>query len=707
METKNNTLRNTSLGVVLALAAASVLLAVPATNAFVSDTKTFVAVFGALGVSVLFVLSSLKKRVFEFTLNPLMVSILFFLVAVLAATFLSSAYPVENLLAMGGVLIAANVTTLLGGSILPKRVVEPVLKTFAITGAALSVLSTLQAVGVGPSALVNLLFPQFGLPNTLAFNLAGSSFVAVQFLAVTLVGLVAYIVQKKHISTVFAVTLPMIVIGMLVLGWSLLPGKPGFMQLPPLNAGWSVALDTIRSPRAALIGVGSGGYSNAYSTFKPVWTNQTIHWSTIYNQAANAPLTLLTTAGFFGLAAWVLLAAKSMKTIKTAAAEHSPLAYMVAATFVLQLFLPLNTVLITIQAVLLAALIAAERDKYSVVRLHALSVTVVPRTQIPAARETNVGMYTGAGVALVVITALLYVTGRSYASFVVQHQAAQAGLKDDAIAVYELQQQAITLNPYYDTFRREFAVTNLLIASALANKSDITEAETTQVGELLQQAVREARSATILDENDSQNWATLANIYSNMVGISEDATEWAVQAYVAAIETNPTDPGLRVQLGNTFVGQEAYGQAASIFQQAVSIKPDFGPSLYSLATTLVRLEDWMGAQAAYNAIVPLLSPEGDEYETIMEELELVNERVAEIQAAQEEQAKAAAEQTGATTTPLGSQITTPSITEQNLNGANALEESSNLELDLPAAKAIPEDSSGGDATQSSTTQTNE
>ena len=298
-------------------------------------------------------------------------------------------------------------------------------------------------------------------------------------------------------------------------------------------------------------------------------------------------------------------------------------------------------------------------------------------------------------------------TGRSYASFVVQHQAAQAGLKDDAIAVYELQQQAITLNPYYDTFRREFAVTNLLIASALANKSDITEAETTQVGELLQQAVREARSATILDENDSQNWATLANIYSNMVGISEDATEWAVQAYVAAIETNPTDPGLRVQLGNTFVGQEAYGQAASIFQQAVSIKPDFGPSLYSLATTLVRLEDWMGAQAAYNAIVPLLSPEGDEYETIMEELELVNERVAEIQAAQEEQAKAAAEQTGATTTPLGSQITTPSITEQNLNGANALEESSNLELDLPAAKAIPEDSSGGDATQSSTTQTNE
>jgi len=586
------------------------------------------------------------------------------------------------LLGFGGTLIASGIIALLAGSVLPKRVAKPLLSTVAITGAVLTVLSGLQAVGFGPSVIINKLVGA-ELPGTLVFNLTGSSLVALQFIGVALVGVITHIVHKKHISKVFAITLPLLVIGLLLHGWSMLPGKDAFVQLPSWNASWSVALDTIRSPRSALIGVGAAGYRNAYSIFKPTWTNSTDQWSIIYNQAANTPLTLLTTAGFLGLIAWIVLALKAFKAARITATDNKPIAYMLVGTFALQLVLPMNVVMLTLQAILIAALVASERDKYSVARFKAMSFSVIDRNQaakLPR-KSSMVSMYLGAGVGFAAVVAGLYLVTRSYMAFMADHQASRAAAEDNAVAVYELQQRAVSLNPYLDMFRRNYAVTNLLIASAISNNADLTEEQSTQVGELLQQAVREARSATLLDESDSENWATLAEIYTNMIGVSEDASQWATQAYVAAIETNPTAPSLRVSLGTIFANQEAYGQAANIFQQAVSLKPDFTPAVYNLAVSLVKLEDWVNAQAAYKAVVQQLDPSTEDYTKVMEELDLVNEKVAEIEAAAKAQQDAAANATGSESTPLG-EVKSPSLTDQVIDGGNAVETTPENDVNL-------------------------
>ncbi|NCS97449.1 MAG: hypothetical protein GW762_02585 [Candidatus Pacebacteria bacterium] len=682
MEYKRDMLHNVSLGVLLGTIAASALLVVPITNSFVTDTKVYISLYAALLVLALFIVSSIKRRAFEFILNPLVLSSVFFALTIGASSFLSSKYPVENLLGFGGTLIASGIIALLAGSVLPKRVAKPLLSTVAITGAVLTVLSGLQAVGFGPSVIINKLVGA-ELPGTLVFNLTGSSLVALQFIGVALVGVITHIVHKKHISKVFAITLPLLVIGLLLHGWSMLPGKDAFVQLPSWNASWSVALDTIRSPRSALIGVGAAGYRNAYSIFKPTWTNSTDQWSIIYNQAANTPLTLLTTAGFLGLIAWIVLALKAFKAARITATDNKPIAYMLVGTFALQLVLPMNVVMLTLQAILIAALVASERDKYSVARFKAMSFSVIDRNQaakLPR-KSSMVSMYLGAGVGFAAVVAGLYLVTRSYMAFMADHQASRAAAEDNAVAVYELQQRAVSLNPYLDMFRRNYAVTNLLIASAISNNADLTEEQSTQVGELLQQAVREARSATLLDESDSENWATLAEIYTNMIGVSEDASQWATQAYVAAIETNPTAPSLRVSLGTIFANQEAYGQAANIFQQAVSLKPDFTPAVYNLAVSLVKLEDWVNAQAAYKAVVQQLDPSTEDYTKVMEELDLVNEKVAEIEAAAKAQQDAAANATGSESTPLG-EVKSPSLTDQVIDGGNAVETTPENDVNL-------------------------
>lgn len=683
-------LHNVSLGVLLGTVAASALLVIPITNSFVSDTKAYLAFYGALIVLALFVISSVKRRAFEFILNPLVLSSFFFALTIGASSFFSSKYPVENLIGLGGILIASSFIALLAGSILPKRVTKPVLTTVAISGAALTVLSGLQAVGFGPSMLINQLIGST-LPDSLLFNVIGSSLVAVQFTAVALIGVFTHVVHKKHIDKVFAITLPLLVIGLLLHGWSMLPGKPAQIQLPSWNASWSVALDTIRAPRSALIGVGTAGYRNAYSIFKPVWTNGTAQWSVIYNQGANTPLTLLTSAGFLGLIAWAILGLKSFKAARMTATDNKPVAYMLVATFVIQLLVPMNVVLLTLQGVLIAALVASERDKYSVARFKAMSFSVVDRSQAAKLpRKRNMAsMYAGAAVGLALVAAGFYVVTRSYMAFMADHQASKAAATDDAIAVYEYQQRAVALNPYLDTLRRNYAITNLLIASAISNNAELTEQQTQQVGQLLQQAVREARSATLLDEADSQNWTALAEIYTNMIGVSEDAPEWAVQAYVAAIETNPTSPGLRVSLGTIFAQQEAYRQAANIFQQAVNLKPDFTPAIYNLGLMLVQLEDWVNAQAAYQAVVQQLDPNSPEYTQVMEELELINEKVAELEAAAEAQQEA---QEGTGETPLG-EVTTPSLTEQAISGENEVETTPSNDVDLTEQDSQTEEAS--------------
>jgi tetratricopeptide (TPR) repeat protein len=652
-------LKKISLWSVLGTAFLSIILVIPVTDSFVDQTKSYLLFLSSILVILFFALKTLREKAAKITVSPISGSLLFFGLAAVASTFFTSNYPVESLLGMGGVYIATTIIALLGGSLIKKNSISKLISGLTISSLVLVVLTILQMVGFGPAQLINKLVSS-NLTTSIVFNLAGSPFIALQIILVTIVGIISTIVSNRKVSKFFIISLPVLLIGAVLFSWSLLPGKETSLVLPPLNTSWSIMLDVIKNPKSALIGAGPNAYSNIYTTFKPMWINNTSNWSTVFSQAANFPLTLLSTMGIIGLATWIFFVVKFIKLGKISLASSKPVVHMIAISLLFQFLLPINTVSLTIQAVALACLIANEKHR-------------LPLLQLKNLKSVDSLLNTFAGLGLIGAITMLYLLGRSYNSSVLMAQSSKAFAENNLVKVYELQQKAVSLNQYLDVNRRRYASTNALIAIALSNKADITQEEKSQVSLLLQQSVREAKAATDLDPIESQNWVNLAQVYKNMIGVSDDAAQWAVQSYIAAIKADPNNPLLRIELAKIFVDQENYQQAISILSQAISLKPNLAASHYNLALILEKLDQpnaYREARISYQRTLVLLDSSSEEYILVnkkIEEIEFtMKEKGISIELEQQEQALDKSTE-NKEQDPAADKNEVPSITEQNLD----------------------------------------
>ncbi len=696
METQS-LFKKISLFSVLSIGVLSVLLLVPVTDSFIEHSKLYVLLFGSLIITALFIVKTFAERAVRITVSPVTGAIVLFALATAASTFFTADYPIEGLLGLGGVFLSVSVIALLGGSIMPKDITSKFLHVLTSTSVALTVLSITQLLGFGPAQLINKLM-NASIPTSLNFNLAGSPLIALQVVGLTLLTVVAHVMATKKLNKFFAVTLPILVIGTGLFAWSLLPGKDTSLVLPPFTSSWSVMLDTIRAPKSALIGAGVSSYRNAYQIFKPVWVNGTDNWAVAFTQGANMPLTLVTTMGIIGLIAWVLVVIKFIQFHKNSQITNKAIGVFIAGSFVLNFFLPFNTVLLTLQAIALACLIASESHRLPLLQMQTLRFKMLnkPETVNLNKNPMNIPLYLSTGVSLIAVVAVGYFLGRSAQANIVMAQSTQAIAANDVVKAYDLQQKAITLNPYYDVFRRRYSATSALIAVALSNKADITEAEKQQVSALLQQSVTEARAATTLDGSESQNWSNLAQIYNNLVGVSEDAVNWTIQSYVTAIETNPSDPLLRLELATVFVGQKAYQQALGVYDQAINLKADLAISHYRRGEMLELVETdeaYREARTSYQRALALLEATSEDYVAVNKKIEELEKYMADNKISLEpekvDEKAPAGTQTEETTEET--RLSAPSITEQNLNNTNTVTPNAEpVEINTVTPETTPE-----------------
>lgn len=695
MET-HSLFKKMSLIGILSVAVLSVLLVVPITDSFIEHSKTYILFFGAILTLILFMLKTFKDRVMRITVSPVAGALVLFGLATAASTFFTADYPIEGLLGAGGVFLSVSVIALFGGSLFPKTTTKQFLQVLTGTSVGLTVLTLLQMIGFGPAQLINKVVG-VALPTSLTFNIAGSSFIALQVVGLTLLTVLYHVITTKKLSKFFAITLPILVIGTGIFAWSLLPGKETALRLPSFTASWSVMLDTIRSPKSALIGAGVTSYRNAYQIFKPTWVNGTNDWAISFTQAATMPLTLVTIMGIFGLLTWGLLVVSFVKFHKKSLVESKPLGVFIAATFLLNFVLPFNTVMLTLQAIALACLVANEKHRLPQLQLHTLKFKMLnkPETLRPGKKPTNIALYLTTGVSMIAVLTLGYFLVRSLQARVLMSQSSKAMAQEEIVKAYELQQRAVSINPYLDTYRRRYSATSALIAIALSNKAELTENEKQQVSALLQQSVTEARAATTLDGFDSQNWANLAQIYSNLIGVSEDAVNWTVQSYVSAIETNPNDPLIRLDLASVFVGQEAYEQALNIYDQAINIKPDLAISHYNRGLLLEQFESpeaLREARVSFQRALVLLEADSEDYVAVNKKIEdlekFMEENNISLVAEETDATQPAAGQVmeGDAMEQDGTALSAPSIIEQNLNNTNTL----NPDAEPVSVENIPE-----------------
>lgn len=599
------------------------------------SSKLFIVVLTAILAGLTYAFSLIKNKKFEVTTAPLVSLYALFTVSVLVSAFFTNQYPVQNLLGLGGFQLASAVLLFFGANVLAKEnrahiqrqaLTNTFIDGLLVAGAVVGFASLLQLFGVGPSKLLNAVF-SLNLPNTVLFNLTGSAFVAAQVAAIALISLVYRAINQRRMNTIDMVSLPFILLAVVINVWAILPGKPAAIVLPDFAASWSIAIDSLRTPRSALIGFGTDAYSDVFTRFKPIWMNGRENWQLVFGSATNYPLTLISTQGLFGLVSWLLLLVAVVKHFKNTHKDNKPIGVVVLLTFMLPLLLPVNLVVLSIQTLALLYWIASEPDFFSVIQLRTQAIKTDANSEVKPESNHLLPMIVGWLLVLLMLFPI-YSAYRAFAGFYRMYRADVATFKNDPVSIYEQQRQAVVAMPYLDSIRRQYAITNLQIAVALSNNKDLSEADREQITQLISQAIREAKAATILDPNNVQNWVILAEIYRNISGVAKEADQWAVDSLVSAIQTDPTNPLLRIDLGQTFFDKAQYEDAARFFNQAIELKPDLAGGYFQLGRALKEVGQLENAKTLLEKSKTLVKADSEEYGIITKGISELDQAIA-------------------------------------------------------------------------------
>ncbi|MGH9857204.1 MAG: hypothetical protein ACRD4B_05095, partial [Acidobacteriota bacterium] len=223
------------------------------------------------------------------------------------------------------------------------------------------------------------------------------------------------------------------------------------------------------------------------------------------------------------------------------------------------------------------------------------------------------------------------------------HRQALAQASTNGTATYENLQRAETLNPYIDLYRVDMAQTNFALANAIASRAiqqagdeaspaaALTDQDRQTIQTLLSQSINEGRAAVALNPRSSRNWEVLASIYRNITGVANNALTFSLDSYGRAIQRDPLNPALRVNVGGIYYSLKNYDLAIRFFSDAANLKPDYANAYYNLSIALRDKGDLQNAYLVAQQAVKILSSNKDsqDYKIATQLLDELKGKVAE------------------------------------------------------------------------------
>lgn len=400
----------------------------------------------------------------------------------------------------------------------------------------------------------------------------------------------------------------------------------------PLRESWLISSSIVQE--YPILATGPSTFALNFTRYRPVSLNATDTWSVTFDKPYNEIFNILGTLGLVGFVAAIYLATKMYKLISVSRiirdedGLNSILSILSLGVLVSFLFTH-ATIISTFMMFFFLGLLVASYKRSD----HAFKIT-----ETVSFGATNVSSISGLGEASVVTTeyiryiiavpiflAVAYVGFlgyRVYAGEYYMRKSIVAAQANDGTNTYEFQRKAINANPNNDMYHAAYAQTNLALANSLASKGEsLTEGEKETIQGLISQAIQSARVSTeVVNPLNAANWETRALIYRSINGVAENAGDWALQAYNTAIQLDPTNPRLRLDLGGVYYAAEDYLSAANQFRQATALKPDYANAYYNFAQALIKLEDYKNAMAALEATKSLVPQDSEDYKLLDEEI---------------------------------------------------------------------------------------
>lgn len=376
--------------------------------------------------------------------------------------------------------------------------------------------------------------------------------------------------------------------------WKLIPKLPEVMLAP--KEGWAVMLEILKNPKQALFGVGAENFLTAFTAGRPLRLNLSPLWATRFTSNANVLFHLTTIYGLMGLAALLLFSRSFF--VKTARHGLSISLFLGLAAL---LFTPPNfTVLVVCVGLLMIA--------------------------TPQAKEKTITLPTWLARTMLVLVAfigilILYGLFRFYSAEVYLSKSIAASQKNDGTTTYNMQVKAIQSNPKVSRFHIINSQTSLALSLALAKNQTEPGENRDLMTQLIQQSIREGRIAVSLNPSNILAWEHLARTYKQLIGVAQGADTWAVTTYTQAMQLDPYNPVLPVELGGVHVQMKNFTDAITQFIRATNLKPDYANAWYNLAHVYGLIGDGQNRLKALEKTKAIVDPASDDYLTIVEELE--------------------------------------------------------------------------------------
>lgn len=430
--------------------------------------------------------------------------------------------------------------------------------------------------------------------------------------------------------------------------------SPQIVVLLPFVYGLQISFAAIsqnsqRFIQSLLLGSGYGTFAIDFSLFKLASFNQEPKlWSISFPYSSSYALELLATTGLVGALSYIFLL---FKLIRTKVSKKSILYVGIFALALVSFLLPFSVSVLFLFFMLIgiySAKLYLEDDKrfYTVDLklvtlkrgLFALAEDKNFRYDSPAEKRANIMLPT----VLFIISSIIvlfvgYFTFKLVQADMAFAQSLLAQNQSDGQKVYNLQRSAILNFPQRSDFHRVFSQVNLALANSVSNSitqgsSPSAEVQQTIVS-LLQQSINSGRNAITLAPGSAANWENLSQVYRSLIGISQNADQFAIASLQQAILLDPYNPQLYIELGGIYYQLKQYDAAQNQFQVAVNLKPDLANAYYNLGHSLESKGDLTQALAAYQAVEQLTREDKESNDKIKAEISALQAKVGSAGAA--------------------------------------------------------------------------
>ena len=479
-----------------------------------------------------------------------------------------------------------------------------------------------------------------------SFNLTGSILSALTFTLPVLIATIGYLIASKNRlakSLLFASAIFMIVASLINLTLILPQNGQRVLVTLPYRASWYIAVDTFKNWQTTLLGFGPETYFTTFTRLKPMYLNlDNTLWLYRFPESGSFFLTLITTTGLIGALSFILSFIKpAIISIKHRSNHLDDPSFMflslaLISTLLSFLFIPVGVVTLVLGFVSLIAL-TVEFKLLGLKNVRDLNLSISAKSEpeniyheISEDEKYSPSSFILPWI-LTLVSVLLIAIYWFYAipayRASVSAKQAEEMVNTNGVGAYLKAVNSAQLDPFNKAFPLSLSRFYKTIAVSLLSKKDATEEDKKNATDYMQRAIDSGRMAAKLDPLNVTSYENLFSIYQSFIGSANGAENFAIAHLNQAIILDPTNPGLRLQLGALFFNLGDTDQAIKLLNQALELKQDWDIPYYNLSAIYKYKKDYPRALQYAKAGLQYTSQTSEDYPTVLAEIKTLEKLV--------------------------------------------------------------------------------